>query len=276
MLSAPTAAHFWHLPVDAARHGPAMDEHLLLNLWIALGLVAAAHVILLCGLVWRRAKTPGLKPGSSGTTERGPEGPLSLPGRGFGGESQTRRRLLLFEILPIAALTILFTALGVRSEQMWAAQRYTGADPTAMQVEVTGAQFVWSFRYPGADASFGTTKPMLIAPAAGNPLGIDYRDPHAADDIVTSQLVLPAGREVDLTLRSLDVIHGFAVPEMRLKQNAVPGQTSHIHFTPETPGEYAILCTQVCGTGHYRMQAMMRVLSPDAFDAWLRAREQRR
>ena len=42
MLSASTAEHFWHLPVDAARHGPAMDEHLLLNLWIALGLVAAA------------------------------------------------------------------------------------------------------------------------------------------------------------------------------------------------------------------------------------------
>jgi cytochrome c oxidase subunit 2 len=63
---------------------------------------------------------------------------------------------------------------------------------------------------------------------------------------------------------------------MRLKQNAVPGQTSHIHFTPETPGEYAILCTQVCGAGHYRMQAVMRVLPPDEFDAWLRTREQRR
>jgi cytochrome c oxidase subunit 2 len=244
MPSAPTAARFWHLPVDAARHGPAMDAHLLLNLWIALGLVALAHLIMLCGLIFRRRTSQPL-------------------------------HVWLLEYLPLCALTLLFATLGVRSEQLWAAQRYTGADPTAMQVEVTGAQFVWSFRYPGADATFGTTKPMLIAPAAGNPLGIDYHDPHAVDDIVTSQLVLPAGREVDLTLRSLDVIHGFAVPEMRLKQNAVPGQTSHIHFTPETPGEYAILCTQVCGTGHYRMQAVMRVLPPDAFDAWLRTREQR-
>ena len=245
MLSAPTAERFWHLPVDAARHGPAMDAHLLLNLWIALALVSLAHLILLSGLIFgRRASQPV--------------------------------HILLLEYLPLAALTILFAGLGARSEQLWAAQRYTGADPTAMQVEVTGAQFVWTFRYPGADATFGTTKAALIAPAEGNPLGIDFTDSHAADDIVTSQLVLPAGREVDLTLRSLDVIHGFAVPEMRLKQNAVPGQTSHIHFTPETPGEYAILCTQVCGTGHYRMQAMMRVLSPDAFDAWLRAREQRR
>jgi cytochrome c oxidase subunit 2 len=253
-----------------------MDAHLLLNLWIALGLIALAHLILLCGLAWRRVKAPGLKPDPSVSIQQGPEGPFSLPVSGSNGESPQLRSLLLLEILPLAALTILFAGLGARSEQLWAAQRYTGANPAAMQVEVTGAQFVWTFRYPGADAAFGETKPMLIAPAAGNSLGIDFTDPHAADDIVTSQLVLPAGREVDLTLRSLDVIHGFAVPEMRLKQNAVPGQTSHIHFTPETPGEYAILCTQVCGTGHYRMQAVMRVLPADEFDEWLRMRELRR
>ena len=123
MLSAPTAERFWHLPVDAARHGPAMDAHLLLNLWIALALVSLAHLILLSGLIFgRRASQPV--------------------------------HILLLEYLPLAALTILFAGLGARSEQLWAAQRYTGADPTAMQVEVTGAQFVWTFRYPGADATF--------------------------------------------------------------------------------------------------------------------------
>jgi cytochrome c oxidase subunit 2 len=142
-----------------------------------------------------------------------------------------------------------------------------------MQVEVTGVQFVWYFRYPGADESFGRTRLSLAAPAEGNPLGIDPGDPHGADDIVSSQLVLPAGREVDLTLRAQDVIHGFSVPEMRLKQNAVPGATAHIHFTPQTPGNYAILCTQLCGLGHYRMQATLRVLPAAQFDAWLQARE---
>jgi cytochrome c oxidase subunit 2 len=61
---------------------------------------------------------------------------------------------------------------------------------------------------------------------------------------------------------------------MRLKQNAVPGQTQHIHFTPDRPGDYAILCTQVCGLGHYRMQAMLRVLPAEQFDQWLRQQEQ--
>lgn len=239
----PSTHGFWNLPFDAARHGPALDSQLLLNLWIALALLALAHLILLLGLAIRRARS-----------------------------SRPRNQLLL-EYAPLAALTLLFAFLGVRAQRLWAAQRFTGADPTAMQVEVTGVQFVWYFRYPGQDATFGRTSLALVAPAEGNPLGLDGRDPHGADDIVSSQLVLPAGREVDLTLRAQDVIHGFSVPEMRIKQNAVPGQTAHIQFTPETPGDYAILCTQLCGLGHYRMQATMRVLPPVEFDAWLHARE---
>jgi cytochrome c oxidase subunit 2 len=163
--------------------------------------------------------------------------------------------------------------MAVRSQQLWAAQRYTGADPASMQVEVTGMQFAWYFRYPGPDATFGNTKLSLASAGQGNPLGLDPTDPHSADDLVTGQLVLPAGREVDLTLRAQDVIHGFSVPEMRLKQNALPGATAHIHFTPTTPGEYAILCTQVCGMGHYRMNAILRVLPSAEFDAWLRNQE---
>jgi len=233
---------FWHLPRDAAQHGPALDTHLLLNLWIALGLLALAHLLLLLGLALRKRvgkPTP----------------------------------MLLLEYLPLAALSLLFVFLAARSQQLWAAQRLTAADPAAMQVEATGMQFAWYFRYPGADAAFGQTKLALADPGAGNPLGLDRGDPRGADDIVSSQLVLPAGREVDLTLRAQDVIHGFSVPEMRLKQNALPGATAHIHFTPTTPGEYAILCTQVCGMGHYRMNAILRVLPSAEFDAWLRNQE---
>jgi cytochrome c oxidase subunit 2 len=115
---------------------------------------------------------------------------------------------------------------------------------------------------------------VLPLPRPGrDPLGVDPADPHGTDDIVSSQLILPVNREVDLTLRAQDVIHGFAVPEMRLKQNAVPGQPTHIHFTPVAVGDYAILCTQLCGMGHYRMNATLRVLSQPAFAAWLAQHE---
>jgi cytochrome c oxidase subunit 2 len=238
----PPTHGFWNLPVDAARHGHALDAHLLLNLWIALALLTLAHLILFLGVAIRKR--------------------TSRP-----------YHQLLIEFLPLAALTLLFAFLAIRAQRLWAAQRYTGADLSAMQVEVTGKQFVWYFRYPGADATFGRTSLSLVAPAEGNPLGIDPSDSYGRDDIVTSQLILPANREVDLTLRSQDVIHGFAIPQMRIKQNAIPGQTAHIHFTPEVPGDYAILCTQVCGLGHYRMLATLRVLPPAAFDTWLHTQE---
>ena len=237
----PPTHGFWNLPINAAQHGHILDSQLLLNLWIALALLALAHLILFIGLALRkRTRTPNQ---------------------------------LLTEYLPIAAFTVLLASLAIHSERLWAIQRYTGPDLSAMQVEVTGMQFVWYFRYPGTDAAFGNTKLSLVSAADANPLGIDPADPHGHDDIVTSQLILPANREVDLTLRAQDVIHGFSVPQMRLKQDATPGMTTHIHFTPETPGDYAILCTQVCGLGHYRMQATLRVLSATAFDAWLHTQQ---
>jgi cytochrome c oxidase subunit 2 len=238
----PPALRFWHLPMDGSWHGPALDGHLLLNLWIALGLFALANILLVVGVVSRRrAHRPIHK--------------------------------LTLEYIPLIAFAAVFFLLGMRANSLWATQRYTGAAPEALQVEVTGVQFAWYFRYPGADATFGRTRNELVSAAEGNPVGLDPSDQHGTDDIVRPQLVLPAGREVDLTLRAVDVIHGFAIPEMRLKQNAVPGETQHIHFTPMQPGDYAILCTQVCGLGHYRMQATLRVLTAEQFDQWLRQQE---
>jgi len=232
----------WPLPADASAHGPALDHHLILNLWIAGALLALVHLILLIGLLSRR-------------------------------RTQTPQRSWIVEYLPLSFLIILFAALTIQAEILWAATRYTGADPAALQIEVTGMQFAWYFRYPGPDAAFGRTNPAFVAPGEGNPVGIDPADPRGADDFVASELVLPLGRPIDLRLHAQDVIHGFAVPEMRLKQNAVPGQTIHLHFTPTTPGTYAILCTQLCGSGHYRMQANLRVLPPAAFAAWVASKQ---
>ncbi len=235
------------LPQMASLHGRTLDQHLRLNLWIALGMGVAANGLLAIGAMRHRLAV---------SEDRG-----------------GLQRLWLVEVLPMAGLTALFLLLGLRAQQLWAAAHYTGGDPAAMQVEVTGVQFVWYFRYPGDDAMFGVTHPELVAPQDGNPLGIAPGDAHGADDVISSELVLPAGREVDLRLRAQDVIHGFFVPGMRLKQNAVPGETAHVHFVPTTPGVYPILCTQLCGLGHYRMAANLRVLPADQFDLWMATRE---
>ncbi len=238
----------WPLPVNASAHGVLMDRHLLLNLWILLVLAVLAHVLLLTGLGLRRDAKQ---------------------------EDNAAGRTLRLEYLPLAAFTLLFGGLAWKAEHLWAMTRYTGAEPTALQVDVVGMQFAWYFRYPGADQTFGRVDPVFVEPSSGNPMGIDPADAHGRDDLVLSELVLPVGREVDIRLRALDVIHGFAIPEMRVKQNAVPGQTIHLHFTALRPGTYAILCTQLCGLGHYRMNANLRVLPPDEFAHWLQGRERR-
>jgi cytochrome c oxidase subunit II len=243
------------MPPNASLHGIALDQLMRWNLLAVCVCFLAAHIWLIWAILRRKPKVEAdFSPGKNVAKNKGPQPRDS---------SQYLRWTLL------ASLCFMYIWMAVTAQRLWALTRYAGPSPEAMQVEVVGEQFQWYFRYPGADAAFGTTSPALVNAAEGNPLGLNPRDPRSHDDIVSSVLVLPAGREVDLRLRSLDVIHGFFIPGMRLKENAVPGLVLHIHFTPTTPGTYPILCSQVCGLGHARMQAVLSVVSPAEFDAWL-------
>jgi cytochrome c oxidase subunit 2 len=75
---------------------------------------------------------------------------------------------------------------------------------------------------------------------------------------------------VILDIMSKDVIHGFNVPALRIKQDAIPGQSVSIWFTAVKPGIFEIACAQLCGLGHYRMRGVVTVESPEEFDAWVR------
>jgi cytochrome c oxidase subunit II len=231
----------WWMPPNAAAHGVAVDR---LMRW-DIGAMTACFLLANILLVWLV-----LRPG------RAPKAPSTWR----------------VEFLPLGLLVVVYIVMAVTAEHLWARERFEGPAPAALRVEVVAQQFQWYFHYPGADATYGTTQPQLVNAALGNPIGLSPADAHAKDDIVASELVLPVNREVDLQLRSLDVIHGFFVPGMRLKQNAVPGETLHIHFTPIREGDFPILCSQVCGSGHARMQARMRVLSASAYNAWLARR----
>lgn len=148
-----------------------------------------------------------------------------------------------------------------------------GDEPQTLHVEVTGAQFRWYFRYPGADGKLGRTEPKMIDASAGNPLGIVRADEAAKDDIVSSELVVPEGRAVELALRSQDVVHSFFAPAFRAKQDAVPGMATSLSLTPTQRGDYEIVCSQLCGLGHFGMNAKLRVVSAQEFNDWLRVHE---
>ena len=232
------------MPPNGALHGFAVDRLMRLNLAALAVLFVLAHLLLVVALLRRK--------------------PRKLP------------RMWLAETAPLIGICALYVWMAVTAQRLWARERFEGPAPEALQVEVVGVQFQWYFRYPGNDATFGATRPELVDAPGGNPLGLDSKDAHAADDVVASELVLPAGREIDIRLRAQDVIHGFFIPGMRLKQNAVPGMVLHVHFTPVTPGEYPILCSQVCGLGHGHMEARLRVVSQSDFDSWIADRERRR
>jgi cytochrome c oxidase subunit 2 len=171
--------------------------------------------------------------------------------------------------------TILFVGLNLMGSNVWASQRFDPPEAGAVQVEVTGMQFAWYFRYPGPDGKYGKTSFSLMDPSAGGEaaVGLNTTDPAAKDDVVTGTMYLPKDREVDLSLRAVDVIHSFFVPQLRFKQDAVPGLNIHMHFKPTAIGEYEIACAELCGLGHYKMHGMVHVVSQEDFDKWLAARE---
>src|SRR6202161_4608102 len=154
------------------------------------------------------------------------------------------------EIVWTLATVVLFVGLGLYARNAWAEVHFMGAAPGALQIEVTGQQFVWNFRYAGPDGKFGREKPELVSASTGNPVGLDPTDPASKDDIVSPVIAVPVGREVELTLKSQDVTHSFFVRELRLKQDLVPGMDLHMHFTATETGSYELVCAELCGLGH--------------------------
>jgi cytochrome c oxidase subunit 2 len=154
-------------------------------------------------------------------------------------------------------------------------------DSEALVVRVTAEQFAWNVHYAGPDGVFGRTDIKLLD-AQDNPLGVDRTDPAAKDDITTlNQMYLPVNKPIIVRLRSKDMIHSFGVPELRVKQDAIPGLTIPFWFVPTiTTAEmrartgnpefqYEIACAQLCGLGHYRMRGYVTVQSADEFQKWM-------
>jgi cytochrome c oxidase subunit 2 len=167
---------------------------------------------------------------------------------------------------------------------LWAARvDAMPAENEALVVQVTGEQFAWNIHYPGADRVFGRTDIKLLD-LQSNPLGLDRSDPAAMDDVTTvNQLYLPVNRPIIVRLRSKEVIHSFGVPELRVKQDAIPGLTIPIWFIPTVTTaemrtrtgnpefQYEIACAQLCGLGHARMRGFVTVQSAEEFQQWLDA-----
>ena len=176
----------------------------------------------------------------------------------------------LVEVGGMVLTAVVFVALAIRGQGVWASVHLTQSPAHAFRVEITGEQFIWNVRYPGPDGRLGRTEPRYYE-KIGNTVGIVPDDPAGADDIITlNNLAVPVNTPVELTLRSKDVLHDFYLPNLRIKQDAVPGLAIPLRFTATKVGDYPVACAELCGHSHYNMRATLKVMEPDALQAWLR------
>jgi len=248
LLSAyPIVTHMYVQPVDISTHGPAIDEQLSETMAEA-GISFLGAQLLLAFFVWKYSNR---KAGAKVT---------QMPG---GAKWMVAAAFILVgtEVL----------ALGVVGQKAWANVYFTPAKPTALQISAQAGQFAFYFRYPGPDGTFGALHPDKIDEGNGNYFGLDpANDVAARDDIVSGELAIPANQEIQLLMHSKDVSHSFYVRELRIQQDFVPGLDLAIHFTATKTGRYEIVCTQLCGLGHYNMKAYLNVMSQEDFDKWLK------
>jgi cytochrome c oxidase subunit 2 len=183
---------------------------------------------------------------------------------------------LIWTVIPAIALTVL-VGFGLL---YWF--RITGEAPrNAMQVEITGKQFGWIFRYPGKDNIFGKKYYQNISDKDNNSLGLIWDDPATHDDIVVNtEMYLVVGRPVKLIINSRDVIHDVGLTQFRMKMDAVPGTPTTMWFTPRFTTEemrkktgkpdfnYEISCDQMCGIGHYTMRGTIQVVTLEEYILW--------
>lgn len=182
---------------------------------------------------------------------------------------------LIWTVVPAVFLTVL-VVFGLK---YWF--KITGDAPKdSIVVEVTGHQFAWEFRYPGADKVLGKKNYKLTT--AKNNLGVDFDDPASLDDIhVNTILHIPVGVPLKMVINSQDVIHDVGLPHFRLKMDAVPGIPTTQWFTPNiTTAEmrkktgnpdfvFEIACDQMCGPNHFAMRGIIVVETMEEYKKWL-------
>jgi cytochrome c oxidase subunit 2 len=140
---------------------------------------------------------------------------------------------------------LFFTSIRDLDHEFWNYERVS-ADPRTVRLEINAHQWSWDARYAGSDQKFNTE-----------------------DDILSwNEIKIPVGAPIYIQLTSTDVIHSFYLPNFRTKMDAVPGQVNRMWFEAKETGDFDIGCAQHCGTHHYKMKALLSVVSPEEFKAW--------
>jgi cytochrome c oxidase subunit II len=170
---------------------------------------------------------------------------VDRPGRVATYFHGSQRLEVIWTIIPAAILVF----IALYQMGTWASIKFRTAAPKVQPLaEVTGRQFQWVMLYPGPDGRL-----------------------HTPDDVhLVNDLHFVKNRQTLIYLRSSDVLHSFFLPEMRIKQDAVPGLTIPVWFDADRAGHYDLACAELCGWGHYKMRGLVTVHDTQAeFDEWM-------
>ena len=151
------------------------------------------------------------------------------------------------EIIWTVVPAIILIVLAFMSVSTWTKVK-ANAPPSDFNLQVTAKQFNWEILYPGPDGKFGTKD--------------DFK--------VDNEMHVPVNKVVRIILKSKDVIHSFFLPNLRLKQDAVPGKDILVWFEATKTGKYELPCAELCGFGHSGMLGWLYVDTPEDYEKWLK------
>jgi len=225
---------------NASEHGPLVDHMLEFCHWFMLVLFVGWTTYFLFA-IWRFHKSRN-------------------PKADYHGVRSHASTHLEASVVLIEAVLLLGFAL-----PLWG-RRVTEFPVTGDRLEVRciAYQFGWDFHYPGLDGKFGKQGVGFIN--SSNPLGLDPNDPAGRDDFWSKDLHLINHKPTVVRVSSRDVIHGLALHQMRIQQDAMPGMEIPQWFRPIKTGTWEIICAQLCGIGHSAMRATYTVEEQKEFD----------
>jgi cytochrome c oxidase subunit 2 len=149
------------------------------------------------------------------------------------------------EIIWTVVPAIILIVLAFMSVSTWSKVK-ASAPPSDFNLQVTAKQFNWEILYPGPDGKFGTKD--------------DFK--------IDNEMHVPVNKVVRIILKATDVIHSFFLPNLRLKQDAVPGREILVWFEATKTGKYELPCAELCGFGHSGMLGWLFVDSPEDYQKW--------
>lgn len=250
------------LPVAASPEAAEVDRLFNLMMTIAFGLVLLVEGALVVSLI-RFRRRPG-------DDTDGPPVHGNIP----------------LEIVWTAIPAAIVLAIGIYSFEIY--NQMGGLDPMAsgshsMQAHAKLSGAAIAAPLPGEEDSTPSPKQLALGIGAspeemGSPAdltvnvnGLQYAWIFNYEDlgVISGELHMPVGQEVQLNITAQDVIHALWVPELRLKQDAIPGRTTELRFTANKPGTYNVVCAELCGGYHGSMRTTMVVHTPEEFETWV-------